>query len=260
MLSSSLLSKSPVQTMLLPTVSLDLMKHETKTLFTHGSHGPLPLLKTSSLTCHLCRLLSSDPDDQLRLDMEVLKFRKQAYATSTKATYKSHLRAYLTFCVYYGYQPLPASTITLSCYAALLARSLSASSIPAYLNIVRILHLEHGLGDPTKNNFHLATTLHSIRHCKGHTETTHDPRNAFGYESHLNLADPVHATFWAVCLTGFFGLLPKANMFLKGVAKFNPLSILEEVTLCSTQAGPSLSTVGLKPSSLVNVSLLFHYL
>ena len=66
-----------------------------------------------------------------RLDMEVCKFWKQAYATSTKDTYKSQLRAYFTFCVYYGYHPLPASTITLSHYAAFLARSLSAFLIPA---------------------------------------------------------------------------------------------------------------------------------
>lgn len=215
--------------MLLLTVSLDLMKHATDTHFTHGSHGPLPLLKTCCLTCHLCRLLSSDPDDQSRLDMEVLKFRKQAYATSTKATYKSQLRAYLTFCVYYGYQPLPASTITLSRYAAFLARSLSASSIPAYLNIVRILHLEHGLEDPTKNNFHLATTLRGIRRCKGCTVSQKQPMTPamlLAIKSHLNLTDPVHATFWAVCLTGFFGLLRKANMLLKGVTKFNPLKHL----------------------------------
>ena len=47
-------------------------------------------------------------------------------------------------------------------------------------------------------------------------------------KSRLNLADPVHATFWAVCLTGFFGLLRKANMLLKGVAKFNPLKYLRQ--------------------------------
>lgn len=144
--------------MLLQTVFLDLMKHATKTRFEHGSHSPLHLLWTSCLTCHLYRLLSSDPEDQSRLDMEVLKFRKQAYASSTKTTYKSQLRAYLIFCAYYGYKPLPVSAIILSRYAAFLARSLSVSSIPAYLNIVRILHLEHGLEDPTKNNFHLATT------------------------------------------------------------------------------------------------------
>ena len=107
--------------------------------------------------------------------MEVRKFRRQAYAVSTKATYKSQLHAYLTFCIYYGCQPLPASTIALSRYAAFLARSLSATSIPAYLNIVRILHLERGLEDPTKNNFHLATTLRGIRRCKGLTVSQKKP-------------------------------------------------------------------------------------
>ena len=152
--------------------------------------------------------------------MEVLKFRKQAYASSTKTTYKSQLRAYLIFCAYYGYQPLPASTITLSRYAAFLARSLSISSIPAYLNIVRILHLEHGLEDPTKNNFHLATTLRGIRRCKGQTVSQKKPMTPdmlLAIKEHLNLTDPAHANFWAVCLVGFFGLLRKANMLLKGV-------------------------------------------
>lgn len=161
--------------------------------------------------------------------MEVLKFRKQAYAFSTKTTYKSQLRAYLIFCVYYGYQPLPTSTITLSRYAAFLARSLSVSSIPAYLNIVRILHLEHGLEDPTKNNFHLATTLRGIRRSKGHTVSQKKPMTPdmlLAIKEHLNLTDPAHANFWAVCLVGFFGLLRKANMLLKGIAKFNPLKNL----------------------------------
>ena len=137
--------------------------------------------------------------------MEVLKFRKQAYASSTKTTYKSQLRAYLIFCAYYGYQPLPASTITLSRYAALLARSLSISSIPAYLNIVCILHLEHGLEDPTKNNFHLATTLRGIRRCKGQTVSQKkpmNPRHASGYQGTLELDRPSPRQFLGCLLSG----------------------------------------------------------
>ena len=61
--------------------------------------------------------------------------------------------------------------------------------------------------------------LHSL------TETTHDPCNALGYQVTF---DPVHATFWAVCLTGFFGLLCKSDMLLKGVAKFNLLKYLRQ--------------------------------
>ena len=163
--------------------------------------------------------------DQWQLDCEVLFFRRQAYAQSTKSTYLSQTRSYLSFCVYYGYKPLPASTLTLNRYSAFLARSLSASSIPAYLNAVRILHLEHGHTDPTKGNFHLATTLRGIRRIKGLTVSQKEPvtpKMLLAFKHHLDLDNPVHATFWAVCLVAFFGLLRKANLLSKGLAQFNP--------------------------------------
>ena len=133
----------------------------------------------------------------------------------------SQTRSYLSFCAYYGYQPLPAAGSTLNRYAAFLARSLSASSIPAYLNAVRILHLEHGLTDPTKNNFHLATTLRGIRRAKGLTVSQKKPitpQILLALRKKLNW----HATFWAVCLVAFFGLLRKANLLCKGSTQFNP--------------------------------------
>ena len=107
---------------------------------------------TSNLTCPPCLLLFLDPRDQQQLDREVTNFRRQAYVPTIKSTYVSPRRSCLSFCVYYGYQPLPAAALTLSRYAAFLARSLSATSIRAYLNAVRILHLEHGLTDPINNN------------------------------------------------------------------------------------------------------------
>ena len=107
---------------------------------------------TSNISCPPCLLLSLDPNDQQQLDGEVTNFRHQAYVPTIKSTYVSRRCSYLSFCVYYGYQPLPAAALTLSRYAAFLARSLSATSIRAYLNAVRILHLEHGLTDPTNNN------------------------------------------------------------------------------------------------------------
>ena len=122
---------------------------------------------TSNLTCPPCLLLSLDPRDQQHLDREVINFRRQAYVPTTKSTYVSQRRSYLSFCVYYGYQPLPTAALTLSRYAAFLARSLSATSIPANLNAVRILHREHGLTDSTKNNSRLATTLRGINRVKG---------------------------------------------------------------------------------------------
>ena len=168
---------------------------------------------------------SLDTKDEQQLDREVVNFRRQAYAPTTKSTYLSQTRLYLSFCVYYGYQPLPAVGSTLSRYAAFLARSLSASSIPAYLNAVRILHLEHGLTDPTKNNFYLATTLRGIKRTKGLTVSQKQPitpQILLALRNQLKWNDPWHATFWAVCLVAFFGLLRKANLLCKSSTQFNP--------------------------------------
>ena len=106
--------------------------------------------------------------------------------------------SYLSFCAYCGYQPLPAAGSTLNRYPAFLARSLSASSIQAYLNAIRILHLEHGLNDPTKNNFHLATTLRGIRRTKGLTVSQKKPitpQILLALKNQLNWDDPWHARF-----------------------------------------------------------------
>ena len=134
----------------------------------------------------------------------------------------SLMLSYLSFRVY---QPLPAATLTLNRYASFLERSPSASSIPAYLNAVRILQLEHGLTHPTKNNFLLATTLRGIKRLKGLTvlqKKPITPQILLAFKSHLNLDNPLHATFWAVCLVTFFGLLRKANLQCKGITQFDP--------------------------------------
>ena len=75
---------------------------------------------------------------------EAVAYKKSAFALSTKKTYCSQLRMYLGFCLQFACSPLPVSQETLLCYVAYLARKLSASSIPNYLNVVRLLHLEAG--------------------------------------------------------------------------------------------------------------------
>ena len=76
--------------------------------------------------------------------MEVRAFTSHTYAESTKASYKSQLLAYLRYCLFYGYEPVPADQTTLLTYTAFLARDKRPSTIKNYLNLVRILHLEAG--------------------------------------------------------------------------------------------------------------------
>ena len=163
----------------------------------HGSPHPLDRM-TLNLTCRHCLLLSLDPRGQQQLGHEVTNFRHQTYAPTTKSTYMSQMHSYLSFCVFCGYQPLSAAALTLNCYAALLARTLSASFIPGYLNMACILHLEHGLTDPTKNNFQLATTSRGFKPAKGLTvfqKKPITPQILLAFKSHLMLDNPLHATF-----------------------------------------------------------------
>ncbi|CAH3109145.1 unnamed protein product [Porites lobata] len=200
--------------------------------------------------------LDVHPRDQQQLDREVTNFRRQSYAPTTKSTYMSQMRSYLSFCVYYGYQPLPAAALTLNRYAAFLARSLSASSIPAYLNAIRILHLEHGLSDPTKNNFQLASTLRGIKRVKGLTVSQKKPitpQILLAFKSHLHLDSPLHATFWAVCLVAFFlASFVRRICYAKDQQSLtHPNTCVEEIS-SSSMTGPSLSIDGRRPSNLVS--------
>ena len=180
----------------------------------HGSPNPLDRMNLNH-TCRACLFLSLDQRDQQQLDCEVTNFRCEAYAPGTKSTYMSLMLSYLSFCLY---QPLPVAALTLNRYASFLERSPSASSIPAYLNAVRILQLEHGLTHPSKNNFLLATTLRGIKRLKGLTvlqKKPITPQILLAFKSHLNLDNPLHETFWAV------GLLCKANLPCKGFSQFH---------------------------------------
>ena len=50
---------------------------------------------------------------------------------------------------------MPASQETLCLYTAYLARTLSANSIPCYLNVIWLLHLESGYQNPIAGNWEL---------------------------------------------------------------------------------------------------------
>jgi hypothetical protein len=69
-------------------------------------------------------------------------FKQQAFAESTKKSYRSQINAFLHFCLYFNKPSVPVSQEMLKTYVAFLARSLNPSSIAGYLNVVRILHVE----------------------------------------------------------------------------------------------------------------------
>ena len=55
---------------------------------------------------------------QRYLDEDVKSYRQTNFAESTKATYKSHLRSFLRFCLYFRYELLPCTVETICRYIA----------------------------------------------------------------------------------------------------------------------------------------------
>ena len=145
------------------------------------------------------------------------------FAESTQRTYQSHRQAYLAFCSYMGYSPVPASTGILCRYAAVLARTHKYSSIKQYINIIRHLHLEWDLPNPLQNNYHLDAVLKGIRRALGDGVARKEPITPdilLDILSYLDLNSPDHANVWAASLCMFFGMLRRSNVLSTSKTSF----------------------------------------
>jgi hypothetical protein len=153
--------------------------------------------------------------------MEARAFKRSAYAESTKSVYKSQLKCYVEFCMQFGCTPVPATQMTLVAYLAFLAKKLSASSIPGYLNVVRLLHLEAGLSNPLESNWELQLIKKGIRRQLGKPPLQKLPitlnmlRDMYVLIDHSCAMD---VAFWSAILVGFFGFLRKSTLLPSSVS------------------------------------------
>ena len=95
---------------------------------------------------------------------------------------------------------------------------ISTESISQYLNYVGLLHREMGFPNPLTDNWVLSSVLTGIRRILG---TPPMPR-LIRIQSRLNLNSSRHASFWAICLTAFFGLFRKSHLLPVSVSAFDP--------------------------------------
>ena len=148
------------------------------------------------------------------------------FAANTKKSYRTHHRTYESFCRMLDLPLVPASTNNLCLYAAFLARFLLPQSVYIYIHYVGILHLEHDFLDPLSNNWVLKSVLKGIRRVFGVPACPRLPITIdllFGIRARLNLNCSKHASFWAICLTMFFGFFRKSHLLVESSIKFNAL-------------------------------------
>lgn len=176
--------------------------------------------------------------NQIRhLDSDIMNYRCAIFADSTKATYSSQLKSYLRFCVYFKLQPVPVTQLNLCRYAVFLARSLSFSSIPAYLNVVRIIHLEAGLDNPL-NNWQLKSLLKGIKRVIGKPPNQKLPITLDilrTIHSKLEYSISSNKAFWAASLVAFYAFLRKSTLLPKSSSDINVI-LVQDVKFCTSGA------------------------
>jgi hypothetical protein len=146
---------------------------------------------------------------------EAAAFKRNAFAASTKVTYRCQLNTYMRFCIYFDRVSVPADQITLCAYIAFLARTLNPNSLPGYINIVRIMHVQAGYQNPFKDNWEISMIRRGIARKLGRPPKQKLPitleilRLIFGK---LDFDREGDLSFWSACLVCFYGLLRKNTL------------------------------------------------
>lgn len=95
-------------------------------------------------------------------------------------------------------------------FSALLADSLTHSSIKVYLSAVRSLHIDNGLPDPLVNCLQLQRLLRGVKRVQGSASRSRLPITIDllkVIQQSLDMRDSDHVMLWAACCLGFFGFL-----------------------------------------------------
>ncbi len=135
------------------------------------------------------------------------------------------------FCLYFGFNIIPASASTLSLYIQFLARSFkSVQSIQNYLSGVKLMHVLANLPCPQFDMVELKLALKGLKRVKLHTPKqalpiTPDILIQIRYA--LDITLPIQAAFWALCLLAFFTMSRKSNL-----VPLTPSSFDKDKQLC----------------------------
>ena len=127
---------------------------------------------------------------------------------------------------------MPCSSHSLLRYVVFLARTLAASSIAGYLNVVRILRLQCGFPNLLQEplfKFQKELLMRGIKRL--HSNVVRQkflitPDILHKLHGQLDLNNSLDATFWATCVIAFFSFFQKSNLLIASANSFEPLKHL----------------------------------
>lgn len=157
------------------------------------------------------------------MDQEIATWKSFTFAESTKAAYKCHRDIYFSFCKKIQCSPVPITSLNLCRYIAFLSRTRAFTTVQQYTNIVRILHLELGYGNPLQDNFSVKCLMTGLKRAKGNStkyKMPINPNDLFKIRALLDLNSVEDSQFWAVVVTCFYGLLRISSVTVTAASKW----------------------------------------
>ena len=138
---------------------------------------------------------------------------KDSLALSTKRTYSSAQRRFITFCEEHGLlwangSPCPTSELTILRFVGHLSGTCKASSIKVYLAAIRSLHIFHGFQDPLVGCLRVPLVIRGLRRkspVQDYQKMPITPSVLCSIKAELDFGKYDDILLWAVCCTAFFG-------------------------------------------------------
>ncbi len=156
-----------------------------------------------------------------RLTGDLIVSKKSAFAPGTRSNLLVQWQSYILFCLYFGFQFIPATCHILCLFAQFLSRSFkSVGSIKNYISGIKLLHAINDAVCPSFSNIDLRLSLRGIARLN-----PHKPRQALPMTpillcklfDTLDFKDVKDTVMWAVSILAFFTLARKSNLVAKRV-------------------------------------------
>ena len=158
---------------------------------------------------------------QLRELRSQLKYSKRAaFAEGTMKNLRWQWKLFVMFCIYFSFEPIPASVECICLFAQFLSRSFKApTSIRNYVSGIKTMHLLLDIPYLAKDSIELKLTLRGIAR-----KLPHMPKQAAPLSPNIlsrlrqffDFSKPLDSTIWALFLLAFSTMSKKSNLVAAG--------------------------------------------
>ena len=168
--------------------------------------------------------------DNRQLEKDLGKTKKSAYSPGMLHNFMCQWRSYIHFAKRYRVSEWPVTEHTICLFAQHLAYTFkSAKAVKNYVYGLRTLHVLTQTTPPNLKHPEIKLTFRGLNKVLTHEVKRAQPLTPdilLDVLQYLNLNRHVDRVFWALLLTGFFGMLCKSNLIPDSKDSFDPVKQL----------------------------------